>query len=333
MIEDRQDRVESFMKEIKNMMDANKKNIVFTLPNLIYSGGVSNIIQTAHILSDQGHNVTLAIEDHLIDQEVLDLCGKLPVVMAPFAPKCDLLVVHSTSHIADKFVLSKKAKKKALFQLGYIFESEKKNIDLPWDIILTTSDKLTYLVKNHNQKKNVYQVGWYHFSHPQFFTEKEFTIPPKIGFVYSLAPNKNSKFLVEALKNVENVSVIGLFKYNLPDTFDIKLKLPRWQFIDVIKSLDVLVDASINEGIGRLYLEAMSARTLVVAKEGASEILKNRENCLTYQSKSELLTILSHLKKEEIQSIIQTAALQARSYYHDKYIDYIFRWTKLLDII
>ena len=342
-MQDREDSILKHVKVIEGMLEPEPKEIVFTLPDLLYSGGVANIIHTARMLSNKGHKIRFVLDQNLMTEEVVDMTYDASVITVSnsnFIPTCDILVVHSDSLKGELYFKEAKADKKYLFKLGHMEEDvELANLKFKWDGILTTTPMMTRLAKRYGVS-NVYEMGWYHFDHPLFYVNPESKSvwnndPPVIGFVGSDRPKKHTNALLYVASELPELKfkMFGNCNKKAPDNVEHIRSLDRESYAEEIKKLDIWIDYSELEGIGRCFLEAMSACVYIIARQHVSDVLKEYEFTTSVDNLIYILrkhTDPSPWNQKIIKQSLIRHNKEANEYYRKNYLDYMFKWDNLL---
>ena len=128
---------------------------------------------------------------------------------------------------------------------------------------------------------------------------------------------KSTKFLI-FIKKINNKIIKSKNVYYFNGKFDID---------NYLKISDVLISPSVNEGFGRVLVEATFSKTLVIASNsgGHNEIIKNEFNgfLVPKDSKQQFIKKISYslqnYDNEKIQKIIKRAFLYSKKKYNLKY--------------
>ena len=141
----------------------------------------------------------------------------------------------------------------------------------------------------------------------------------RFDFFISLAndlskKNKHLKFII-FLKKLKKKQK---FKKNFKFFFE------HYDTTNYLKISDILVSPAVNEGFGRVLVEASLTKTLVIASEsgGHKEIIKENFNGFLVEKDSyekfinKIIYSLKNLEKNEIQNIIKTAFIFSKKKYN-----------------
>lgn len=223
------------------------------------------------------------------------------------------LIVHrrvdnpiKTKHFTRKKYLSDKvdafiAVSKVIKDLTVAYGVDDKKVHLVYDSV----DYRPYLGmdKSRDKQSLIDRFGW----------EAE---SPLIGFVAALENQKNPELFVEVMRLLRekgvgfNAVIAGRGKREKPVSdliaqYDIADQCKLLGFISeiepIFRALDILILPSINEGLGTVMLEAISAEAVVVASDvgGISEVIIDEETGLLARSRdadqfvSQLMRVLS----------------------------------------
>ncbi|MCD7780971.1 MAG: glycosyltransferase [Candidatus Gastranaerophilales bacterium] len=163
---------------------------------------------------------------------------------------------------------------------------------------------------------------------PKYFNQEEL----QISTVSSLINRKNTDIIIKALSMISNkfhLTVMGdgiqkkrleklAKKLNIEEKITFTGVLPRNKVIDNLKKSDIFILISNNETFGLVYLEAMAAGNIIIAKknDGIDGILKNEQNAFLIEPEilelKKCLEKITAMKETEINIIKQNAADTAK---------------------
>jgi len=304
-------QVKKFIDLIFPMKEEFKsKRIEVITPHLRKHGGPTTIISTAKQIQALGHNVEMSTIYTDWNPEVLNMAKRINVrtKWKELPEDIELVIINSDNPFANKIMTTFPDKKYIMIKLSHnerFLKTEKDNLNLPWNHIITSTEWLRQVCLNPIGGKwegykawtpeKVTTVGWYHYGHNMF------NMPPtnrvygnaKAGFRvgtlihdHPLKGTAEAIAVIEALKKKYEANVhaagFGECKAKLPWHMQYFKSAGRKDMAHAFKQLDVWFGASHTEGLGRLALEAMSAGALVVTTDTGAEFLKDRENCLLY---------------------------------------------------
>jgi len=277
-------------------------------PHMRKHGGPTTLITTANLLASAGHDVSMAIVYDDWNPEVV--AGAFTPISTEWEKTdedTDVVLINSDNPFAETIMRNETNTQYIMYKLSHnprFKEIEDKNLDLPWDHIVTTTEWLREACITPMEgwehrdwdPEKVTTVGWYHYGHPIFDKNPETRVYGtaqtgfRVGTLIHTHPLKGSEMALatmEALKkkyeaNVHTVG-IGEVRAKLPWHMQYFQNTNRRDMAYVFQQLDVWLGASHSEGLGRMALEAMSAGVAVVTTNTGAEFLKDGENCLLYE--------------------------------------------------
>jgi GT2 family glycosyltransferase/glycosyltransferase involved in cell wall biosynthesis len=303
----RSERLIDFVKIFEKVTGTqpNRKKIAVITPHLRKYGGPTTILDIAHILQDLGHDVCLYTIYPDISPTIQNSC-KVPIrVDWQNIPPCDLLITNSDNEHNKEFVEMAHIKKKVMLKLSHNgrFQSlETDSLNLKWDAIVTST---TWLKKacekvtagwDYKTHRNARRVGWYHYAHNVFYRPKELrnfgemaTNNLVIGTLIHAHPLKGTNEALQTMmalaqKYPGKLAFVGVgeipdFKKAKPPWLNYIASPTREEMANVMSQVDIWINASHTEGLGRMTLEAMSAGCAIVSTDTGAEFLKDGKNC------------------------------------------------------
>ena len=302
----RQDSVVSLVSLIEDTLDLGftPRKINVVTPHLRKYGGPTTILNTANLLHDLGHDVTLysVYEDIAPD---IQKESKVPIRLdvANMQP-CDVLISNSDNPYNERFIEMAHAKKKVMLKLSHnerFKELETAALNLKWDGIAASTGWLKEACEKVTPEwdystQPATRVGWYHYGHEIFSSlpsARKFgslSGAVTLGTLIHKHPLKGTKdaldsFMDMATKYPGKLQLVSVgedikFSKTKPPWLNYVLNASRHEMANVMKQVDIWVVASYTEGLGRMTLEAMSSGCAIVATNTGAEFLKDGENCL-----------------------------------------------------
>jgi len=308
----RDESVRNFIKnfEIHLGLVTFKKRITVITPHARKHGGPTTIINFANVLSYAGHDVRLVSIYDDFNSEVIGF-KRVPLFVGINSIKeSDMVVINSDNPFIEEILHQPALKnaKKVLLKLSHNprFKSiEEASLRMPvWDKIVTSTEHLREKTITPMEDwrhiawspDKVQTIGWYHYAFPMFHappdTRQYGTIDKqvRIGYLIHEHPTKGSAFanaIIQALKKKygANIDIVAVGEAQLkdkPSWFTYIFRPTRNEMAQVMKQCDIWLGSSLNEGLGRMSLEAMSAGCALVTTDTGAEFLKDGENCLLY---------------------------------------------------
>lgn len=301
--------VNNFIDTTKRITGLNtvSKRIIVVTPHMRKHGGPTTIVNLANILKYGGHDVSILSIYPDFNQELLNLSNVPIDVDWKTKREADLIIVNSDNPESEHFASLDTVDKKILLKLSHNARFQKYEQDAlnqKWDHIVTSTEWLRQacIEKQEGWEHNTWpedkvtKVGWYHYSHPLF------NCPPnqrqygslesgnlRVGILVHQHPLKGSNegmSIVMALKKKYGNAIhpigVGEVKAKVPGWFQYFKSLNRVQMAELFKQVDIWINCSHTEGLGRMMLETMSAGCAVVATNTGAEFLKDGENVVTF---------------------------------------------------
>ena len=280
------------------------RRISIITPHLRKYGGPTTILDTANLLQDSGHDVTLYSIYEDIAPEIQKQ-SKVPIRLDyQNIQPCDVLISNSDNPYNAQFLEMAHAKKKVMLKLSHnarFKELETASLNLKWDAVATSTgwlkgacEKVTHDWEYATQPAT--RVGWYHYGHEVFSSlpsARRFgslATSVTLGTLIHKHPLKGTKdaldsFMAMASKYPGKLQLISVgedpkFSKTKPNWLNYVMNASREDMARVMKQVDIWVVASYTEGLGRMTLEAMSSGCAIVATNTGAEFLKDGENCL-----------------------------------------------------
>lgn len=145
----------------------------------------------------------------------------------------------------------------------------------------------------------------------------------KISTAASLLKRKNTDIIIKALKSLNRNYILTIMgegkerkhleklvkEFNLSDKIHFTGQISREEVYSNLKNSDIFILLSDNETFGLVYLEAMAANNIIIAKknDGIDGILKNGENAFLINPNEfelkECIEKICILKEDELNSI------------------------------
>jgi glycosyltransferase involved in cell wall biosynthesis len=250
--------------------------------------------------------VTLcSVYDDSVNLELVHLC-EVPIVYGiDNLPECDVVIVPSDSDQHQKIVELDRAKKRILFKLGHNARFkvlEEQGLNGNYDAVLTATEWLKEATEHvqkgwEHDEQPATRVGWYNHEFKTFATPPHSRQYHKyggsqivIGGLIHPHPLKGSNDLMSIFQHLNQrhgklVKLIGVGEteaVNRTNWFQYFYKPSRKSFSELLSQVDVWVNCSHTEGLGRLCLEAMSAGCVIVASDTGCEYMEDGANCLTF---------------------------------------------------
>ena len=284
------------------------RSIAVITPHLRKRGGPTTIMDIANKLHEKGHNVTLYTLYTDINTELLESL-KIPLhVDYKNIKPCDLLISNSDNPENALFTNMKQVKKKAMLKLSHnrrFQKLEDESLKMKWDKIITSSKWLADICAKPNREEGwTYQpvqatrLGWYHYDHKTFafppekkaFRTLDSGKPVVIGTLahhYPLKGTPDTMKVLEIIKQkygklvyIVTVGEQAAWAKEKPSFCEFILSPDRKALAEFMAQVDVWLNFSHTEGLGRMSLEAMSASCGVVLTATGAEFAKNEQNCL-----------------------------------------------------
>ncbi len=304
----RSDAVVNLVSLIEDTLDLGftPRTINIVTPHLRKYGGPTTILNTANLLQEAGHNVTLySVYPDITPQ--IQKESKVPIRMDYMNMRpCDVLISNSDNPYNAQFLDMAHAKKKIMLKLSHnerFKELEANSLNLKWDAVATSTGWLKEACENvtpgwEYTTQPATRVGWYHYGHENFRVHTpsrsrpygSLTSSVTLGTLIHKHPLKGSKdaldsFMAMAAKYPGKLQLVSVgedtkFSKTKPQWLNYVLNPSRGEMANIMKQVDIWVVASYTEGLGRMTLEAMSAGCAIVATNTGAEFLKDGENCL-----------------------------------------------------
>lgn len=336
--------------------------ITFILPTLSYSGGVRVIAIYAKLLIERGHHVTVVSPGRprlTFKNSIKLLLGKklsylFTTVYFDEVEGLDLIILDKNRPVTEQdipngdFVIAtwwktaywivdfpeSKGKKIYFMQdygdvTGQPMDKIIESWHLPFVKIITISNWLSELMIKENVSQNLITiipngVDTNNF----FFKSRRMNIVPKIGFLYTDAPQKGADIVFEAFKilkkQIPNLILSMYGSKDLPShvklTNDVEYHqgIPDSELAKIYSDCDIWLFASSREGFGLPILEALACGTPVVATNAgaAADIIDDSVGKLmtTYEAQEMSQAILSilNLSSDQWQELSDNAFKKSR---------------------
>tara|TARA_R100000935_G_C2839131_1_gene170008 strand:+ start:4074 stop:5156 length:1083 start_codon:yes stop_codon:yes gene_type:complete len=283
--------------------------ITFVLPTLSYSGGVRVIAIYAKLLIERGHHVTvvspgkpgLTFKDSIkllfgktlsylfttvyfdeIDGLDLIILDKDRPVIEQDLPNGDVVIATWWQTANWVMGLPESKGKKIYFMQDYggvpgqPLDKIIATWQLPFEKIITISNWLSELMYKENIPKDLVTVIHNGVDTDKFFlTSRKKNSVPKVGFLYTDAPQKGADIVFESFTNVKKlIPNVVLSMYGSKDlpahmksTTNVEYHqgIPDSELAKIYSGCDIWLFASSREGFGLPILEALACGTPVVA--------------------------------------------------------------------
>ena len=302
----RSNGVGKFIEVLETTLHLKKdlKKIAIVTPHLRKYGGPTTILDTANLLKDYGHDVTL-YTIYTDISPVIQKLARVPIrVDWPNIFECDVLISNSDNEHNKEFVEMPQIKNKVMLKLSHNerFKSlETDSLNLKWDAIATSTSWLKEACENVTEgweytTQPATRVGWYHYGHSLFhapantrkFGNKDTNFV--LGTLIHHHPLKGTNEALQAMAalaqkypgrfQLVSVGEVPGFGKTKPPWLNYVASPSREQMASIMKQVDVWIVASHTEGLGRMTLEAMSSGCAIVSTNTGAEFLKDKENCL-----------------------------------------------------
>lgn len=312
----REEGVNQFISCLKDIYKygANKeKKLVFVTPHVRKFGGPHTIIDTANLMQKIGYDVTVAVVH--ADSVNLELTGecKVPLVFGlENIPKCDIIFVPSDSDKHEEIKTLQLGRnehclypKRVLLKLGHnqrFQKLEEDGLNGAYNKVITSTQWLKDVTENGSegwtyQTQPATKVGWYNYGFRQFNTPPETRSYHKFkgaqvviaGLVHQ-HPLKGTKELVNIFKTLHErhgnlVKLVGVGEVpaqNRTNWMTYIQSPSRSGIHEMFSQVDIWVNCSHTEGLGRMSLEAMSSGCAVVATDTGCEYMEQKVNSLIF---------------------------------------------------
>lgn len=295
--------------EFELVEESKAPRIEVITPHMRKHGGPTTLATTANILQSLGNNVQLSMVYDDWNPEVVK-SALVPVRAKGWEnvpTDAKLVIINSDNPFAAQIMHNNPGPKYVMYKLSHnprFQQIESESLNLPWDHIITSTEWLRNACVvpldgwEHKtwDPANVTCVGWYHYGHQQFEASPDRTYGnSNIGYRvatlvhgHPLKGTEKAFHVIDALRRKyhEKVKVyaVGEQKARLPEHITYFPNYNRSQLANVFKQFDIWLSCSESEGLGRMYLEAMSAGVPVVAADTGAEFLKHEENCLLFEA-------------------------------------------------
>lgn len=287
--------------------DPETYRIEVVTPHLRKHGGPTTNIALANTMKSNGHHVTMSMIYTDWNPEVFSMSDvKIRVKWDKVPSDAKVCFINSDNPFAFEIMKKNTHCKYIMYKLSHnerFKKEENDNLNLPWDHIITSTGWLrdaciTPLNGWDHQAwdpEKVTVVGWYHYGHevfncnPRNRTYGDALAGFKIGTLIHAHPLKGTQDAINTLaglkrkyQNFMAAVGVGEAKSKLPDFVQNIYSPNRADLAHVMKQLDIWLQASHTEGLGRMALEAMSAGCVVVASKTGAEFMVDGENCLLF---------------------------------------------------
>lgn len=308
--QNRIEAVNKFTNILENTLKVahNPKNIAIITPHLRKRGGPTTIMDIANKLHDKGHKVDMYTLYSDLNTELLTQL-KVPIhIDWKNIKPCDLLITNSDNPENPFFSGLKQVKKKALLKLSHnkrFQKLEDNSLNIKWDHIITSTKWLAEvcakpdLSEGWTYKPQVARrLGWYHYDHEDFASEPakklfrplEGNTPIVIGTLahhYPLKGTPDTMKVLDILKQkygpklyILTVGEQGEWAKQKPEWCEFMFSPSRKDLAQAMSQVDIWLNFSHTEGLGRMSLEAMSASCGLVVTDTGAEFASNDKNCL-----------------------------------------------------
>ena len=306
---DRKEAVVEFIEVLNYKYKfSHKKNIklVFVTPHVRKFGGPATILDTANLLQKQGYSVTVAsIHSDSVNLELTNQC-EVPLVFGlENIPHCDIIFVPSDSDMHTQIKESGKAKKRVLLKLSQNARFkilEEAGLNGEYDKVITSTNWLKEVTEKGQEGWNYTtqpadRVGWYNYSFNQFKKDPKDRTYHKykgaqgiIGGLIHNHPLKGTKDMLTIFQTLQDrhgdyFKFLGIGEAqatNRTKWLNYLQSPSRASMAEVFSQVDIWLNCSHSEGLGRLALEAMSAGCAVVASDTGCEYMNDKANCLIF---------------------------------------------------
>lgn len=306
----RADAVSKFVYLLENTLKItdDPKNIAVITPHLRKRGGPTTIMDIANKLHDKGHKVDMYTLYSDLNTELLSQL-KVPIhIDWKNIKNCDLLITNSDNPHNDYFNKLKQVNKKVLLKLSHnkrFQKLEDDSLNLNWSRIITSTKWLAEVCAKPDysegwtyKAQSATRLGWYHYDHEGFvcppekkaFRQIGGKVPVVIGTLahhYPLKGTPDAMKVLDILKqkygNKLYIVTVGEqeeWSKNKPEWCEFVFAPDRKALANVMAQVDIWLNFSHTEGLGRMSLEAMSASCGLVVTATGAEFAENEHNCL-----------------------------------------------------
>jgi glycosyltransferase involved in cell wall biosynthesis len=343
----REEGVNKFISCLKDIYKygANKeKKLVFVTPHVRKFGGPHTIIDTANLMQKVGYDTTVAVV--YADSVNLELTGEceVPLVFGiENIPNCDIIFVPSDSDKHEEIRLSGVAKKRVLLKLGHnkrFQKLEEDGLNGKYDKVITSTQWLKDVTETCSEgwtyeTQPATKVGWYNYGFRKFNTSPDNRSYHKFkgaqvviaGLVHQ-HPLKGTKELINIFKTLHErhgnlVKLVGVGEVpaqNRTNWMTYIQSPSRSGIHDMFSQVDIWVNCSHTEGLGRMSLEAMSAGCAVVATDTGCEYMEQKINSLIFpigDVKKGVYMVEKLLNSEKLLTDIVLAGYETAKVYAD----------------
>ncbi len=187
------------------------------------------------------------------------------------------------------------------------------------------------------------------FKYENFNNSSKLKLKKKLGFkenekiiIYIGDDNYQKRFdffisiaeqIKKELNNIKFLVFLKSSKSKKVSNENFKFFVGNYKIKEFLKISDILISPSVNEGFGRVLVEAHLTKTLVVASDsgGHKEIIKNNFNGFLVKKDSKnlflikILYIIKNLNNKKIKTVIDNGFLQSKKKYSlNKYTKKLF---------
>ncbi len=284
---DRERSCSAFIEAVEGHFKLRRKllRICVVAPHLRKWGGPTTMLMIAHELARRGHRVEVATVYEDVAPSIAAI-AEVPILKGQLPEGADLYITNSDNPWVEEIRARGKAVLLKLSHNPRFRREEERGLQIRWDAIVTSTEWLREACMLSNgwdyDPQPATTIGWWHYEHARFrcppsertYGDGTAEKPFVIGTLIHAHPTKGTQAALEVIAGLPSgyhyrligVGEVAPRAVRLPQNWEYVYQPTRDQMAQLMKGLDFWVSCSATEGLGRMYLEAMSAGVAVAAK-------------------------------------------------------------------